>query len=170
MERFLPGNQSESPGIGWQRQEPLSTTEDTVNSRRIIIAGLAGTFVMTLLMLMAPLMGMPKMPIGDMLGQFLHIGPVAWWVMHFVIGIVLAAIYAALFAARLPGSAPLRGALYGAGVFVVAQVAVTPMMGGGVFSGGNMPVLAGSPIGHLVYAGIVAGLYGRPEERRPALA
>jgi uncharacterized membrane protein YagU involved in acid resistance len=141
-----------------------------VNSRKIALAGLAGTLGMTLLMLMAPLMGMPKMPIGDMLGQFLHIGSTAGWVMHFVIGLVLAAIYAALFAARLPGSAPVRGALYGVGVFVVAQVVVTPMMGGGVFSGGNLPVIAGSLIGHLVYGGIVGALYGRPEERGPALA
>jgi hypothetical protein len=115
---------------------------------------------MTMLMLGAPLMGMPKMPLGEMLGNVLHIGSAAGWAMHVVIGLVLALIYAAWFAARLPGGPALRGAIYGFGVFLVAQLVVTPMMGGGVFSGGNMAVLAGSVMGHLVYGALVGAVYG----------
>ncbi len=131
-----------------------------LNLGRGLLAGAVGTAAMTMLMLGAPLMGMPKMPLGEMLGTFLHIGSAAGWAMHVVIGLVLALIYAAWFAARLPGGPALRGAIYGFGVFLVAQLVVTPMMGGGVFSGGNMAVLAGSVMGHLVYGALVGAVYG----------
>lgn len=131
-----------------------------MNPKRVVLAGLAGTAVMTALMLMAPLMGLPKMPIGQMLGSFLHIGSAAGWAMHFIIGVLLAAIYAVAFAAHLPGPPAARGALYGFAVFLLAQLVVTPMMGGGVFSGGNLPMIAGSLMGHLVYGAIVGAIYG----------
>jgi uncharacterized protein DUF6789 len=132
------------------------------NLGRGLLAGAAGTAAITMLMLGAPLMGMPKMPIGEMLGSFLHIGSAAGWAMHVVIGLVLALIYAGWFATRLPGGPALRGAIYGFGVFLVAQVVVTPVMGGGVFSGGNMPMIAGSLMGHLVYGALVGLIYREP--------
>jgi len=131
-----------------------------VNLGRGIAAGAVGTAAITMLMLGAPLMGMPKMPIGEMLGSFLHIGSAAGWAMHVVIGLVLALIYCAWFAARIPGGPAASGAIYGLGVFLVAQTVVTPMMGGGVFSGGNLPMIMGSLIGHLVYGALVGAVYG----------
>jgi uncharacterized membrane protein YagU involved in acid resistance len=80
--------------------------------------------------------------------------------MHVVIGLVLAVIYGAWFAGRLPGGPALKGAIYGFGVFLVAQIVVTPMMGGGVFSGGNMRMIVGSLLGHLVYGALVGAVYG----------
>lgn len=132
---------------------------------RAILAGAAGTAAMTMLMLAAPMMGMPEMPIGEMLGSFLKIGTVLGWAMHGVIGLVLAAIYAAGFASRLPGPPAGRGALYGFLVFLVAQVVVMPMMGAGVFSGGNVAMIMGSLMGHLVYGAIVGTVYGTQAAR-----
>ena len=129
---------------------------------RGIAAGAVGTAAITLIMLGAPLMGMPRMAIGDMLGSFLHIGSVAGWAMHVVIGLALALVYAGWFATRLPGGPALRGGIYGFGVFLVAQVVVTPMMGGGVFSGGNISMITGSLAGHLVYGVLVGPIYGEP--------
>jgi uncharacterized membrane protein YagU involved in acid resistance len=131
-----------------------------MNVKRAAPAGLAGTAVMTILMLMGPMMGMPKMDIGVMLGSFLGVGTALGWVMHFAIGVTLAAIYAFAFASRLPGAAALRGAIYGFAVFLVAQIVVTPMMGGGVFSGGNVPMIMGSLMGHLIYGAVVGAIYG----------
>lgn len=131
-----------------------------MNPGKAVLAGVAGTIVMTMLMLAAPMMGMPEMPIGEMLGSFLGIGTGAGWVLHFVIGMTLAVIYAAAFATRLPGAPVVRGATYGVLVFFVAQLVVTPMMGGGVFSGGDVPAIMGSLLGHLVYGGIVGAVYG----------
>jgi hypothetical protein len=131
-----------------------------VSIGRWLAAGAVGTAAITMLMLGAPLMGMPKMPIGEMLGSFLQIGSAAGWAMHVVIGMVLALIYAAWFAARLPDGPAVSGAIYGVGVFLVAQIVVTPMMGGAVFSGGNLPMIMGSLIGHLVYGALVGAIYG----------
>ena len=131
-----------------------------MNVKRILWAGAVGTAAMTMLMLVAPLMNMPKMAIGEMLGSFLGIGSAAGWAMHLMIGLTLAAFYAAVLATRLPGSPVVRGAIYGVGVFLMAQLVVTPMMGGGVFSGGNVMMIAGSLMGHLVYGGSVGALYG----------
>ncbi|MGH7567564.1 MAG: DUF6789 family protein [Gemmatimonadales bacterium] len=133
-----------------------------LNYGRAVAAGAVGTAAITMLMLGGPLMGMPKMPIGEMLGSFLHIGSAAGWAMHVVIGLGLALIYAGWVAARLPGAPALRGAMYGFGVFLLAQIVVTPMMGGGVFSGGNMPMIVGSLMGHLVYGALVGLIYGEP--------
>lgn len=131
-----------------------------MNFERAALAGLGGTAAMTLLMIAAPMMGMPKMLIGEMLGNFLHIGSAAGWVMHAMIGVVLALIYAAVVTNRLPGNSLVRGASYGFGVFLVAQLVVTPMMGGGVFSGGNLPMIMGSLLGHLVYGAVVGTIVG----------
>jgi len=131
-----------------------------MNARRALVAGAAGTAAMTMLMLVAPMMGMPKMAIGEMLGGFLGIGSAAGWAMHGVIGLVLGTIYAAAAAGRLPGGTAIRGAVYGFLVFLVAQLVVMPMMGAGVFSGGETAVILGSLLGHLVYGGVVGVTYG----------
>ncbi len=135
-----------------------------MNTGRSILAGLTGTAVMTALMLAGPSMGMPEMNLGMMLGNFLRIGTGAGWVTHFVIGTVLAVIYGVIFASRLPGPAPVRGALYGLIVFFVAQLVAMPVMGGAVFSGGQMTMVMGSLLGHLVYGAIVGAIYGLPGE------
>lgn len=126
---------------------------------RAIAGGLLGTAVMTVLMLAAPMMGLPRMPVGEMLGSFLQIGATAGWAMHFLIGTMLAVIYALAAAERLPGPPAARGAAYGFVVFLAAQIVVGPMMGGAVFSGGNVPMIMGSLLGHLVYGALVGVVY-----------
>lgn len=130
-----------------------------MNLPRALVAGAVGTAAMTMLLFLAPTMGMPDMPIGEMLGAFLGIGPALGWAMHGVIGLTLAVIYAAIARGRLPGSPLLQGAIYGFLVFLVAQGVVTPVMGGGFFSGGNVPMIMGSLLGHLVYGGVVGAVY-----------
>jgi hypothetical protein len=136
--------------------------------KRAVAAGLIGTAAMTMLMLVGPLMGFPPMPIGKMLGGFLGIGDAAGWAMHVLIGVTLALGYALIFTGRLPSPTVLSGMIYGFLVFLVAQIVVTPLMGGGVFSGGNIPMIVGSLMGHLVYGGLVGVTYGLPEPRRLA--
>lgn len=50
-----------------------------MNINLVIKSGLLATAAMTLLMLGAPMMGMPKMPIGEMLADFLHMPVVPGW-------------------------------------------------------------------------------------------
>ena len=130
-----------------------------MNVKRAVTAGVIGTAAMTMLMLMAPLMGMPPMNIGGMLGGFLGVGEPAGWAMHVVIGVVLALGYALVLAARLPSPTALGGATYGFLVFLMAQLVVMPMMGAGVFSGGHVGMIAGSLMGHLIYGAVVGAVY-----------
>ena len=132
----------------------------------VFVGGIIATAVMTIFMLLAPAMGMPKMPIGNMLANFMGIPVVLGWIMHFIIGIVLAGGYVYWAASFLPGSAWLRGAIYSLIPFLMAQIIVVPMMGGGVFSS-NTPspflMVMGSLVVHLVY-GAVLGLVAKTPE------
>jgi uncharacterized membrane protein YagU involved in acid resistance len=120
--------------------------------------GLIATAVMTIVMLMAPLMGMPKMPIGNMLANFMHIPVALGWVAHFMIGVVLAAGYVLLFQKAIRARSIAKGALYSLIPFFMAQLIVMPMMGAGLFSA-NTPapllMVMGSLIGHLVYGAVL---------------
>ena len=44
----------------------------------------------------------------------------------------------------------------------MAQLVFMPAVGAGVFSRGDVAMIVGSLIGHLVYGGLVGGLYGEP--------
>ncbi len=143
-----------------------------LNWTRVIVGGLVASAVMTVLMLMAPAMGLPPMNIGAMLGSVMGGSLFLGWMAHFVIGTVLAIIYATLFVTRLPGPGVVRGALYGLVPWIVAQLLVMPMMGAGLF-GGSFGAGFGSLMGHLVYGAVLGGIYGTieaPAATRPAPA
>lgn len=136
----------------------------SLNLRRAVVAGIIGTAVMTLMTMLATAMGVP-MDIPGMLSSFMGTPIIVGWIAHLMIGTVLAVIYAGWFAHRLPGVPWLRGALYGIFPFLLAQVAVMPIMGMGLFTSAapNAPVMvAGSLIGHLVYGAVVGAVYGLP--------
>ncbi len=81
-----------------------------------------------------------------------------------VSGIILAGGYA-LVAGWLPGPAAARGALYGIAPWLMAQLAVMPMMGMPVFSG-SVAMAMGSLVGHLVYGATVGAIVGIPRTSR----
>jgi uncharacterized membrane protein YagU involved in acid resistance len=78
----------------------------------------------------------------------------AGWMAHLMIGVILAIGYAVV-ASKLPGPAPMRGAIFGLAPWLMAMVVVMPMMGMGMFAG-----WMGSLIGHMVYGAVVGGIYG----------
>jgi uncharacterized membrane protein YagU involved in acid resistance len=128
------------------------------------IAGLLATFAMTVIMLMAPLMGMPEMNIGRMLGGFMGVPSFVGWAGHFMIGVVLAVAYGQFFAARLPGAPWVRGILYGLIPWLMSQVIINPMMGAGVFASltpAPALMVMGSLLGHMVYGAVLGPVYAR---------
>jgi len=132
-----------------------------VNIKRAVLAGVAGTAVMTLVAtVVAPMMGMPRMNPADMLASQMGNNAILGWMGHFMIGIVFAGAYAYI-APSLPGPLPMRGAVFGVGPWLMAQVAVMPMMGMGLFSG-SMVMSGGSLLGHMVYGAVVGVVYGAP--------
>ena len=130
-----------------------------INFARAAVAGVVGTVVMTGVGLYAaPMMGIPAMNPARMLAGAMAGNIALGWGAHFMIGIALAAGYS-LVGRELPGPSVLRGALYGIAPFLVLEVVVMPMMGMPLFSG-SLPVAMGSLLGHLIYGGIVGGIYG----------
>lgn len=140
-----------------------------------IVAGLAGTVVISMIMAMGPRMGMPKMAIWEMLGtMFSKEGNVGLgWVMHFMMGMIFAIIYAALWAAGIGSATLLSGVVFGAVHFLIAGLMMggMPMLHAGIKAGTvqapgvlmlNSGVMGfmGGLIGHVVYGLVVALVYG----------
>jgi len=136
---------------------------------------------MTALLLIEPAVGLPEIAIGQLLSSslsyttaILSAGPALGWLLHFLVGIAWALLYAGVVLVRLPGTPFTRGMLYGGLVFLLAQVALMPMVGAGFFSRGDVPTLVGSLLGHLVYGSVLGWVYGTtgpaevPARPRPA--
>jgi hypothetical protein len=134
-----------------------------LNIQKVVIAGFLGTLAMTVLMVMGPMMGIPKMDMGQMLGPMNPIVQMPYamgWVMHFILGIVLTGIYASVFLNRLPSDGWKRGMIFGLIPFLLKEIMVSPMMGMGLFEGGNMMMIMGGLLGHLVYGAVAGLVYG----------
>ena len=133
------------------------------NIQKVVIAGVAGTVAMTVIMLIGPMMGMPKMDMGEMLGTMNPMVSMPYfmgWVMHFIIGTILTYIYAAFLIDKLPADGWQRGALYSVIPFLIMHAMLGPMMGMGFFSGGDMMAIVGSLIAHLAYGSVMGFVYG----------
>lgn len=140
-----------------------------------VIAGIVGTIAISMVMAMAPKMGMPKMDIVGMLGSMFN--PTGnrnlGWVMHMMMGIVFAIIYALLWRV-FGGVSVATGAIYGIGHWLITGT----MMGGmgmmhagikagtvkapGVlmFNNGGVMGFMGGLIGHAIFGVVVALVYG----------
>jgi len=138
-----------------------------VNVSRAAVAGVLGTTAMTLLFLLEPLVGLPRLAEGSILSTVMSatvahmpVGVLGGWLVHFGVGVLLALVYAGAVSERLPGPPVVRGALFGGLIFIGAQLAIMPLVGAGVFSGGDASHLLGSVAGHLVYGGVVGWIVG----------
>ena len=130
---------------------------------RAVFGGLVGTVALTLMMYqVAPMMTGRKMDIAAMLGQMVG-GWAMGMAMHFINGtIIFPLIYALVLYRFLPGPPLVKGILFGAILWLIAQLMVMPMVGAGVFSSsaGGMMAAVSSLVGHAVYGallGIIAG-------------
>jgi uncharacterized membrane protein YagU involved in acid resistance len=140
-----------------------------MRAKRAAVAGAIGTGILTALWQVEPSIGLPKIAIGQILSTFmsvsvahLRVGIAGGWIVHLLVGVLLALIYARYFADRLPGPPAGRGAIYGALVFVVAQSFFMPLVGAGFFSRGDLELLIGSLLGHVVYGAVVGWIYYPP--------
>ena len=130
---------------------------------KAILGGAVGTALMTGMMYMvAPMMGL-HMDIAAMLGSMMGGHWAAGMAAHLMLGtLIFPALYALGLFAKLPGAPVLRGATFGVGLWLMAQLIVMPMMGAGVLSSnaGGMMAAAGSLMGHLLYGGALGAIAG----------
>lgn len=134
--------------------------------QKTILAGLIGTAVMTLIMILAPMMGMPKMSAPGMLSGMLGTPLFVGWLMHFMIGIMFAFAYSyailCLFNHKIQ-NIYLKGAVFGLMVFVVAQIMMAimgAMMPMPEMAGSKALMMLGSLMGHIFYGIAVAKTVG----------
>ena len=120
-----------------------------------LLAGVIGTIIMTIVMMIAPMMGMPKMSPPAMLAGMMNMPLGMGWIIHFIIGVMFAFTYTYLFAPKVKiGNIFLKGAVFGFVVFVFAQImmaimgAMLPMP---KMEGSMMLIMIGSIIGHVIY-------------------
>ncbi len=136
--------------------------------KQALLSGIAGTAAMTIIILMAPMMGIPKMNPAAMLSAMMGNHILIGWTIHFMIGIIFATTYVFFAAGWLSKieNKILKGAIFGFGVFVFAQIAMAVMsaMISGMPSpqGSMMLLILGGFLGHLVY-GIVVALFVKYE-------
>ena len=142
------------------------------NILKTITGGIVATLVMSIVMFVAPFMGLPKMSPPEMLSSMLSIPIAIGWVMHFMIGIVFAIVYSQFFKSwlhKIKGKV-LQGLTYGMAVFVFAQLMtliIGAMMPMPKMEGSIILLMAGSLIGHLIYGLMVALIIA---EKRPSLS
>ena len=120
-----------------------------------LLSGIIGTAIMSLVMFITPMMGMPKMSPPDMLAGMMGVPLMVGWVIHFMIGIVFSFAYTYLFAPKIKiGNLFLKGAIFGFVVFIFAQImlaimgAMLPMP---EMEGSMIMIMISSIMGHLIY-------------------
>lgn len=110
---------------------------------RLVGAGFLATLVMTLVMYVAPILGLPRLDTAQLLGHAVTLNASApfsgtWWIgmgIHFILGsVVFPLIYGALVHPNLSGAQWFRGVVFGASLWLLQQSVVLPLLGLGVFS------------------------------------
>lgn len=126
---------------------------------KAVIAGIVATAIMTVVGVMAPYMGLPKMNPAEMLSGMLGVSLALGWIMHFMVGIIFASAYVYWFDPTVRiNNAFWKGLVFGLAVFVFAQMMMFLM---GMFITMPTPenpmlMMLGSLIGHFVYGVFVA--------------
>ena len=140
-----------------------------------IVAGLVGTVAISMVMAIAPRMGMPKMAIWEILGSMFSAkgNNGLGWVMHGMMGVIFGIVYAALWGAGVGSVSAVIGIIYGAVHWLVVGLMMggVPMMHAGIRSGsvqapgvfmistGGVMAFMGGLIGHVVFGVVVASIY-----------
>lgn len=144
----------------------MSRETRTTNIGKGLLAGLAATVVLSLVMILKAKMGlMPGLDIPKMLAGMVGAPgePLVGWAVHLAIGIVLYGIAIALLDRRLPGEGALGHGLFlaVAGWFFMMLV-LMPMAGAGLF-GMSMGVMAPvmTLVLHLIFGAVLGWTYGR---------
>jgi uncharacterized membrane protein YagU involved in acid resistance len=139
-----------------------------------VVAGIAGTAAISIVMAIAPMMGMPNMDIVGMLStMFGKPNRMLGWIMHMMMGIIFALIYSFLWSSGIGSLNIGSGLLFGAvhWLLVGLVMGMIPMLHMGIQKGdvaapglwmmnaGGAMAFVGGLVGHLVFGLVVALVY-----------
>ncbi len=95
---------------------------------KYVLAGILGTIVMTIIMMVAPQMGMPEMAPWKLLSGAMGVSIVIGWILHFMMGILFALGYGYVFAPNVNiKNIWLKGVAFGIAALIVAQIGMQVM-------------------------------------------
>ncbi len=145
-----------------------------MNLLSAVISGILGTLAISMVMAVAPKMGMPKMDIVGMLStMFGKPNRVLGWMMHLMMGVVFALVYVFLWSIGIGSAGWLSGLIFGAGHWMIVglMMGLIPIMHVGIKNGdveapglwmtkqGGMLSFVGGLMGHMVFGLVVALVY-----------
>jgi len=132
---------------------------------KYVAAGILGTVIMTLIMIMAPNIGMPEMAPWKLLAGAMGVSITIGWILHFIMGITFALLYGYIFAPNVSiTNIWLKGIAFGIVALVLAQIGMKVM---GMLlemppMDGSMPMrLVAMTIGHIVFGMVTARVIGK---------
>ena len=144
------------------------------NLTKAILGGLVGTVMMTMMMrFVAPLMLGHPMDIAGMLANMMGGVRAVGMAAHLMNGVVIfPLVYTFLVFRYLPGPPLLRGVIWGAVLWVVAEAMIMPMAGAGFFSSeiGGTKAAAAALMGHLAYGALLGYIAGTAVMEAPERA
>lgn len=140
-----------------------------------VIAGMVATIVMSIVIRLAPMMGMPKMAIVPMLAtMFGKANQTLGWILHLMMGSIFALIYAYLLGIGVGNPGVQTALLFGLVHWLLVGLIMgfIPIMHAGIKNGeitapgfwmmaqGGAMAFVGGLIGHLFFALTVFLIYG----------
>lgn len=145
-----------------------------MNVLAAVFAGLISTIVFTVVLFMAPRIGMPKMDIVAMLStMFGKANRLLGWALHLMMGVVFGLIYAFLWSRGIGAATGKWGLAFGAAHWLVVGVVMgmIPLVHLGIRRGqakapgywmtnnGGMLAFGGGLMGHLIFGVVTALVY-----------
>lgn len=139
-----------------------------MNYLKVLLAGIIATLIMTGFMLLAPVIGLPHMNAGEILGSMYGGNRVLGWAEHFVAGIIFAFIYAAFINHLLPVENNVaRGAIYGVLLCILTNTVFLIISFMGVMSWEQKESMAlmvfGESLACLIYGSVLGMLITQKE-------
>lgn len=126
-----------------------------------MLAGLAATMLLSMMMLMKKAMGvMPQLDMIGMISDVTRTSRALSWVLHFFVGIFFYGVLMSLLAGMLPFASWITGLVVGLIGWILASLTFMPAAGKGVFGLKIGPsALVMSMIIHLMFGAILGLLY-----------
>lgn len=124
---------------------------------KIFWSGIVATAVMSLLIMLSPALGFPRLAVWEIIASILGVSVIIGWLIHFAIGAIFAFLYFYLKNYFRIFEGVRGGLLFGFGIFVGVQIFTLLFLGGEW----NALLALGSLVGHLVFGSVLGVLLGR---------
>lgn len=146
-----------------------------MNILNAVIAGLTASLVFSMVLAMAPKMGMPKMDIVSLLGSMFSARSIQalGWMMHLMMGVIFALLYAFLWSSGISAATWVGGLILSAGQWLLVGMVMgmIPLMHVGIKRGtvqapgvwmtnnGGLMAFMGGLLGHMIFGIVIALVY-----------